>query len=57
MKNKAKGPSDRLVTEMLQKLPMESVYEIIHWFQRKIQRRVSGSSGAEHSTSRIPQDA
>ena len=32
MKNKASGPSVCLVTEMLRKLPMESVYEIIHRF-------------------------
>ena len=32
MQNKANGPSDCLVAEMLENLTMESVYEITHWF-------------------------
>ena len=32
MQKKVNGPSDCSVTEMLQELPMESVYEITHWF-------------------------
>ena len=33
MKSKANGPADCLVTEMLQVLPMETVYEVTHWFR------------------------
>ena len=35
MKNKANGPADCLVTEMLQCLPMETVYEVTHWFEKR----------------------
>ena len=35
MKNKANGPADCLVTEMLQCLPTETVYEVAHWFVKR----------------------
>ena len=35
MKNKANGPADCLVTEMLQCLPTETVYEVAHWFEKR----------------------
>ena len=38
MKNKANGPSDCLVTEMLQTFPIESVCEITHRFE-EMERR------------------
>ena len=34
MKNKANGPADWLETDMLQCLPMETVYEVTHWFEK-----------------------
>ena len=40
MKNKANGPVDCLVTEMLQCLPMETVYEVTHWFEKRFNRLV-----------------
>ena len=45
MKNNANGPSDCLVAEVLQNLPMKSVYEITHWFSRR-----GSTVGAEHQT-------
>ena len=33
LRNKANGPADCLVTEMLQCFPTETVYEVTHWFQ------------------------
>ena len=33
--NKANGPADCLVTEMLQCLPTETVYEVAHWFDKR----------------------
>ena len=38
MNNKATGPSDCLVTEMLQNPPMESVCEIPHLFEKGFRR-------------------
>ena len=35
MKNKTNGPGDCLVSEMLQELPVEAVYEITHWFGKR----------------------
>ena len=35
MKNKSNGPADCLVTGMLQCLPMETVYEVTHWFETR----------------------
>ena len=36
MKNKANGPADCLVTEMMQCfLPVEAVYEVTQWFKRR----------------------
>ena len=35
MKNKATGPADCLVTEMLQCLPTETVDEVAHWFDKR----------------------
>ena len=35
MKDKANGPADCLVTEMLQCLWMETVYEVTHWFEKR----------------------
>ena len=35
MKNKANGPADCLVTEMLQCLPTETVYEVAHRFEKR----------------------
>ena len=34
LRNKANGPADCLVTEMLLCLPTETVYEVAHWFER-----------------------
>ena len=34
-KNKANGPADCLVTAMLQCLPMETMYEVAHWFEKR----------------------
>ena len=34
-KNKANGLADCLVTEMLQRLPVKSVYEVTHWFEKR----------------------
>ena len=36
MKNKANGPADCRVTEMLQCLPTETVYEVSHWFDKRL---------------------
>ena len=33
--NKSYGPADCLVTEMLQCQPMETVYEVAHWFDKR----------------------
>ena len=41
MKNKANGPADCLETEMLQRLPMETVYEVTHWFEN-VSRECAG---------------
>ena len=57
MKNKANGPLDCLVTEMLQCLPMETVYAVTHWFEKGVQRRMSGSRGAENSSPCVSQAA
>ena len=35
LRNKANGPADCLVTEMLQCLPTETVYEVAHWFDKR----------------------
>ena len=35
MKNRANGPDDCLVTEMLQCLTTETVYEVAHWFDKR----------------------
>ena len=35
LRNKANEPADCLVTEMLQCLPTETVYEITHWFDMR----------------------
>ena len=35
MKNKANGPADCLVTEMLQCSPMETVFEVTYWFEKR----------------------
>ena len=35
MKNKANGPADCLVAEMLQCLPTETVYEVAYWFEKR----------------------
>ena len=35
MRNKANGPADCLVTEMLQCLRTETVYEATHWFDKR----------------------
>ena len=34
MKNKANGTGNCLVTEILRELPMETVFEITHWFEK-----------------------
>ena len=34
-KNMANGPRNCMVTEVLQVLPVESVYEITHWLEKK----------------------
>ena len=40
MKHEATGPRDCLVTGMLQELPMESVFEITHWFKKRFRGNV-----------------
>ena len=35
LRNKANGPADCLVTEMLKCLPTETVYEVTHWFNKR----------------------
>ena len=35
LRNKANGLADCLVTEMLQCLPTETVYEVTHWFDQR----------------------
>ena len=35
MKNRANGPADCLVTEMLQCLTTETVFEVAHWFDKR----------------------
>ena len=35
LRNKAKGPADCLVAEMLLWLPTETVYEVTHWFDKR----------------------
>ena len=35
LRNKANGPTDCLVTEMLQCLPTETVYVVAHWFDKR----------------------
>ena len=49
MHNKANEPSDFLVTEMLQNLPMESVYEISHWFEKRFSRESAEKKRREGS--------
>ena len=53
MKHKANVPSDCMVTEMLRELPMESVYEITHWFEKRFRGKCRAPSGVETSTLRI----
>ena len=36
MRNTANGPADCLVTEMLQCLPTETVYEVAYWFDKRL---------------------
>ena len=40
MKNEASDPSDCLVTELLQNLPKEAVYEVTRWFAKLVQGTV-----------------
>ena len=35
LRNKANGPADCMVTEMLQCLPTETGYEVAHWFDKR----------------------
>ena len=35
LRNKANGPAECLVIEMLQCLPTETVYEVTHWFDKR----------------------
>ena len=35
MKNKANGPADCLVTDMLQFLQGKTVYEVTQWFEKR----------------------
>ena len=35
MRNKANGPADCLVAEMLRCLPTETVYEVAYWFDKR----------------------
>ena len=57
MKNNANGPSDCMVTDMLQALPMESVYETTHWFGKRFRAACRAPAARENSTSGIPQEA
>ena len=43
MKDRANGTGDCLVTEMLQDLHMEAVYEITHWFEKRFRRECRAS--------------
>ena len=45
MKNKANGPADCLVTEMLQCSPMETAYQVTHSFEK----RFSGECRAQEA--------
>ena len=36
-RNRANGPADCLVTEMLQCLPTETVYGVAHWFDKQFE--------------------
>ena len=36
LRNRANRPADCLVTEMVQGLPTETVYEVAHWFDKRI---------------------
>ena len=38
LRNKANGLADCLVTEMLQCLPTQTVYEVAHWFDKRFKR-------------------
>ena len=53
LKNKANGPSDCMVTEMLQNLSMESVCEITLWFEKRFSRESTEPIGLESLTSGI----
>ena len=55
MKNKVDGPSDCLATEMLQNLPMESVYGTTHCFEKRFKGGVQSSRGLEHPAPGISQ--
>ena len=37
MKNKLSGLKDCLVTEVMREIPMSCVYEIAHWFNRRLE--------------------
>ena len=56
MKNKANGPTDPLVTEMLQWSPMETVYEVAHWFAKRFKGEVPGLRGLENCPPGISQE-
>ena len=43
MKNNANGPADCLVTEMLQCLPTETVYEVACWFEKRFKGERRGN--------------
>ena len=36
LRNKANGPADCLVTEMLQCLLTDTVYQVTHWFDKRL---------------------
>ena len=50
MKNKANGPADCLVTEMLQCLPMETVYEVSHCFDKRFKRDCRAPDASAQAT-------
>ena len=49
MKHKANG-RDCFLTEMVRELLMKSVYEITHWFEKRVQQRMPTSSGVDTFT-------
>ena len=56
MKNKANGPCDRLLTEKLQELTIQSVNEITHWFDKRFRGERRAQAAWTISTFGFPQE-